>query len=424
MSFINMLRDQVREAEAVERRVREAKARTTLESLVPIECEAIIFSERSNMDYLISNSRSFTIPTHFDDTPNIMLTRKFVYSYLRAKELAGRGEIRFEAYFLMVYHDHAFQIQGEPGATEPGNQIVTRSRASFKALLGNMDQAFFNSIHEQMMEVYDGVESFQTPVGARESVRTLLSSEAELSISEFRMFLDLACLLIGRQIKVEVELTFMYLLIALSKGSAVDARFILRKIKSFKQHRAFDTSHVLDDMDPECIVQFTGLLNDMIADEKITIELIVNSLSRSLAKCTNVAVKPMIAHIGFKNITPLLNVLKCLVLNASFPWASILKQAPRLETELNEVKRLVGILRGKPYLTHKLSGSGPAFSMLAYLCTQLLIKTGVDSLEGYRGVGSDEYTSTTPYDKNEIKKYIQAYISDPNRGFNYEQKDT
>lgn len=255
-----MLQDQVREAEAVERRVRQAKARTTLESLTPIECEAVIFSERSNMNYLISNSRTFTIPTHFENTPNIMLTRKFVYSYLRAKELAGRGEIRFEAYFLMMYHDHAFQIQGEQNAEESGNMIVPRARASFKALLGNMDQAFFNSIHEQMEPVYGAAESFQTPAGARESVRILLSEESDLSVEEFRLFLDLACLLIGRQIKVEVELTFMYLLIALSKGSAVDARFILRKIKSFKTQRAFDTSHVLEEMDPECIIQFTGLL--------------------------------------------------------------------------------------------------------------------------------------------------------------------
>lgn len=61
---------------------------------------------------------------------------------------------------------------------------------------------------------------------------------------------------------------------------------------------------VFDEMDSECIIQFNGLLNDLILDEKITIQLIVESLTRSLVKCTNIAVTPMIALIGFKNITP------------------------------------------------------------------------------------------------------------------------
>lgn len=53
-------------------------------------------------------------------------------------------------------------------------------------------------------------------------------------------------------------------------------------------------------------------------------------------------------------------------------------------------------------MTHTLAGSGPTFAMLAYLCTHLLIKTGADLLEGYRGVGSENYVSQTPYDKNPI----------------------
>lgn len=223
------------------------------------------------MNYLVSNSRTFTIRTHFADSPNVLLTRKFIYSYLRAKELSGRGEIRFEAYFLMMYHDHAFQLQGLAEGDRPGNNIVPGSRAGFKALLGNMSLAFFTSIHDTMDPVYGNLEAFATP-----------AEDGDVSNQEFRLFLSVACLLIGRQIKVEVELTFMYLLIALSKGSAIDARFILRKIKSFKTQRS--TSFVFDEMDPECIVQFNGLLNDLILDEKITIQLIVESLNRSLVK--------------------------------------------------------------------------------------------------------------------------------------------
>lgn len=66
---------------------------------------------------------------------------------------------------------------------------------------------------------------------------------------------------------------------------------------------------IFDEMDPEAIVQFNALLNDMITDDQITIMLIIESLTESLAACKNVSVTPMISHVGLKNITPLLNVL-------------------------------------------------------------------------------------------------------------------
>lgn len=66
-----------------------------------------------------------------------------------------------------------------------------------------------------------------------------------------------------------------------------------------------------------------------------------------------------------------------------------------------------------------LSGTGPAFSMLAYLSTQLLILTGVTSLERYRGVGSEDYTSQTPFNKIQLKEYINDYINEPDKENTY-----
>lgn len=84
--------------------------------------------------------------------------------------------------------------------------------------------------------------------------------------------------------------------------------------------------------------------------------------------------------------------------------------------EMKEVVKVVGILRGKPFLTHRLAGTGPAYSMMAYVCTQLLIQTGTTSLERYRGVGSEYYTPQNPFNKNHVKKYIQDFMADPDRG--------
>lgn len=141
-----------------------------------------------------------------------------------------------------MYHDHAFQISGDGPPSVLGNNIVAGSRLAFKALLNTATQAFFNSIHEVMTPIYNDAVAFTIGVEAKETIRLWRSRTVDVTNREFRMFLSIACLFVGRQIKVEIELSFMYLLIALSKGSSIDARFLLRKVKSFKTQRAYETS--------------------------------------------------------------------------------------------------------------------------------------------------------------------------------------
>lgn len=194
-------------------------------------------------------------------------------------------------------------------------------------------------------------------------------------------------------------------------GSPRDKQWItdIWKLVSFKSQRPMESSFFMEDIDSDAIVSFHIILKQLMNAEKFTLDTVMEVLTKSLTRCTNVAVTPMLSHVGFRNLTPILNILKCLIVNSDFPWAQIFIQWKRLYVEMKEVVKVVSVL----------SGTGPAFAMLAYLCTQLLISTGTTSLERYRGVGSEDYTPRDAFDKRGIKQYIQDFINDPARGTTY-----
>lgn len=86
---------------------------------------------------------------------------------------------------------------------------------------------------------------------------------------------------------------------------------------------------------------------------------------------------------------------------------------------MKEVKKIVGVLKGNPYLTYSLVGTGLTVAMLAYVCTQLLIATGTTSLERYRGVESKECTPKTTFVKATLKQYNMDFVNDPEKGNTY-----
>lgn len=110
-----------------------------------------------------------------------------------------------------------------------------------------------------------------------------------------------------------------------------------RKLVSFKSQRPIESSFFMEDIDSDVIISFHIILKQLMHAEKFTLDTVMEVLTKSLAQCTNVAVTPMLSHVGFRNLTPILNILKCLIVNSDFPWAPIFIQWKRLAVEMKEV---------------------------------------------------------------------------------------
>lgn len=147
----------------------------------------------------------------------------------------------------------------------------------------------------------------------------------------------------------------------------------------------------------------------------------MNNLTKTVSYMNNIAVTPMINHVHFKNLTPLMNILKAIMSNAHFPWYGVFSQDKRLKAEMKLVQKTVNMLSGERFLTYRLTRNSPQYAVLAYSCTQILIATSATSLERYRGVGSEDYSHQDAFDKKALKSLVLSYTTDPKRGFNYEE---
>lgn len=415
MAFINSLKAKVQAQKDLQLRLRVDRRVALQESLVVDHDQTAVFSIEDDTSFLTSHFKTFTLLPYLVGTPEVNVSVRYVYNYLRANQIVDGRELRYEAVLLFLNHDLAFQTR-IASTVGMGDTVIQGSKRAFKSLLNQMTNRDYESLYPKLYLLAGAHAEFIDGIRIREEVRAILTNQAEITVEEFRILFTIAVGFTYSRIREETELSFMYCLIGLSKGQSVDNRYMSRKLVAFKSQRPIESSFFLEDIDSDAIVAFHVILKQLMTAEQFPLDTVMIALTKSLALCTNVAVTPMLSHVGFRNLTPILNILKCLIVNSEFPWAAIFLQIKRLAVEMGEVIKVVAILKGNPYATHMLSGTGPAFAMLAYLCTQLLIATGTTSLERYRGVGSEDYTQRDAFDKRGLKQYIQDFINDPDRG--------
>lgn len=255
MSYLNLLKAQIAFEEAREAAIRRSNKASIAESLVANENEIAVFLGRTNeMSYLVSNFNTFTPQPACVPSPAMTLARKYVYGYLKAKQLhQGREYIKYEAYMLFMNHDAAFDIIGDPNDVNRGNDVIPGSRTAFKSLINSATQTFYTENHANFQIIYENVAGVATAEEARETVRVLLERVDPVTPAEFGLLFTITCFFVCKQMKTELELSYMYCLIGLSKGTSVDGRFMQRKLASFKTQRTFDTSHFFDEFDEEAM---------------------------------------------------------------------------------------------------------------------------------------------------------------------------
>lgn len=159
---------------------------------------------------------------------------------------------------------------------------------------------------------------------------------------------------------------------------------------------------------PDSCRQVFDMIKDRIDTNVLDPQDVIDYFAALLEDSTNMAIKPLIDHAAYRNLTALFIICKSFSDFPDFPWAPIMDKNPGLVIEAQRYFNTIKEIGENKLIGYQISGASKAFPNLAGICLQLQIVAGNQhTLSKYKGVGSIESIGKPLFEK--YQKWANDY---------------